>query len=337
MRIIRLLFAIMLVCVATSGLAQESRWKAEGWRTDFTKSSVDFAEILSGGPPKDGIPPIDNPKFEAVSKTSNLIDREPVIGLSINGDARAYPLRVLTWHEIVNDTVGGQPVAVTYCPLCNVAIVFDARLDGETLSFGTTGKLRHSDLIMYDRKTESWWQQFVGESIVGHHLGKKLKLVPAHLESWLDFRTRHPEGKVLVPNNANMRPYGRNPYVNYDIAATPFLYRGSMPEGISPMARVVVVRRSGGEGGGEGDGGGGEEPIVVALELLRKSAIMKVGSVQLSWKTGQASALHTSDIAKGRDVGTVSVTQISDGADLAYDVTFAFVAHAFHPKAEIRR
>ncbi len=336
MRIICLLFAVVLASAATTGRAQESRWKAEGWRTDFSRSSVDYAEILSGGPPKDGIPPIDNPKFESVSSVANLSDREPVIGLSINGDARAYPLRILTWHEIVNDKVGGTPVTVTYCPLCNAAIVFDARVDGEAMSFGTTGKLRNSDLIMYDRKTESWWQQFVGESIVGQHLGKKLKLVPAHLESWLDFRSRHPQGKVLVPNNLNMRPYGRNPYVNYDIATTPFLYRGSMPEGISPMARVVVVRRNG-DGGGGGGGDGDGEPIVVALELLRKSANMKLGSVQLSWKSGQASALHTSEIAEGRDVGTVSVTRIPDGADVAYDVTFAFVAHAFHPNAEIRR
>ena len=317
--------AFVMICLTLPSQAQESRWQAEGWRTDFSKKTVNFAKILSGGPPKDGIPPIDNPKFEPVANIANLKDREPVIGLEINGDARAYPLQVMTWHEIVNDKVGGTPVTVTYCPLCNAAIVFDARVDGEALSFGTTGKLRNSDLIMYDRKTESWWQQFVGESIVGHYTGKKLELVPARLESWLEFRSRHPQGKVLVPNNPVMRPYGRNPYVNYDVASRPFLYDGSMPDGISPMARVVVVRQHQGE------------PLVVALELLRQSKSMLIGDVQLAWKAGQASALHSGTIADGRDVGTVAVSRKSDGADVAYDVTFAFVAHAFHPKAEIKQ
>lgn len=325
MRLLGLLIALLLTGQASIGQTQEARWQAEGWKTDFAKSSVKFAEILSGGPPKDGIPPIDDPKFEPVSNISHLDDREPVIGLLLNGDARAYPLQVMTWHEIVNDEVGGIPVTVTYCPLCNAAIVFDARVDGEALSFGTTGKLRNSDLIMYDRKTESWWQQFVGESIVGQYLGKKLKLVPARLESWREFRSRHPKGKVLVPNNPTMRPYGRNPYVNYDIASQPFLYNGPMPEGISPMARVVVVRPQQGE------------PIVVALELLRRSATLEIGDYQMTWKTGQASALHTGTISEGRDVGTVSVTRSSDGADMAYDVTFAFVAHAFHPAAPIKQ
>ncbi|MEP1205882.1 MAG: DUF3179 domain-containing protein [Rhizobiaceae bacterium] len=333
MRARSLCIAFIMIWVTSVSQAQERRWQAEGWRTDFSQKTVNFAEILSGGPPKDGIPPIDNPKFEPVASIANLDDREPVIGLEINGDARAYPLQVMTWHEIVNDKVGGTPVTVTYCPLCNAAIVFDARVggdgggdgDGEVLSFGTTGKLRNSDLIMYDRKTESWWQQFIGEAIVGHYTGKKLKLVPARLESWLEFRSRHPQGKVLVPNNPVMRPYGRNPYVNYDVASRPFLYDGSMPDGISPMARVVIVRQQ------------DDEPLVVALELLRQSKSMVVDDVQLSWAAGQASALHTGTIAEGRDVGTVAVSRKSDGADMAYDVTFAFVAHAFHPKAEIKQ
>ena len=325
MRLFSLLLSLILFSSATSSFAQVDRWKYEGWKTDFTQSSVEFHEILSGGPPKDGIPPIDNPIFKPVSAIAHLDDREPVIGLMINGDARAYPLQVMTWHEIVNDNVGGTPVTVTYCPLCNAAIVFDARVDGEALSFGTTGKLRNSDLIMYDRKTESWWQQFVGESIVGHYLGKKLKLVPARLESWSEFRERHPEGRVLVPNNPNMRSYGRNPYVSYDTARRPFLYNGSLPQGISPMARVVIVRQSKGD------------PIVVALDLLRSSAKLDVGEFQIAWKAGQASALDTGRIAQGRDVGTVAVTRQSDGSDVAYDVTFAFVAHAFHPEVNIQR
>ena len=301
---------------------QINRWKLEGWKTDFSKRRIDLGEIISGGPPKDGIPPLDDPKFVSVSEAANLAPKEPVIGLEINGDARAYPLQVLMWHEIANDTVGGNPVAVTYCPLCNAAIVFDATLDGETMSFGTTGKLRHSDLVMYDRRTESWWQQFTGEAIAGSMTGKSLKLVPSRLESWSAFAKRHPDGKVLVPNNPGMRNYGRNPYVGYDSAARPFLYRGAMPDGINPMARVVVVRRE------------GADPLIVAMQRVRDGGSFESGSVTLQWKSGQASALDSPEIAKGRDVGTISAVD-SQGNPLAYDVTFAFVAHAFHPETAI--
>ena len=326
MRAFSLALTLWLTCLTTLAFAQQqARWKLEGWKTDFSKSSVDFTEVLSGGPPKDGIPPIDNPKFVDVASAIELTPQDPVIGLTINGDARAYPLRVMTWHEIVNDVVGGTPVTVTYCPLCNAAIVFDARVDGEALTFGTTGKLRNSDLIMYDRKTESWWQQFIGEGIAGAYTGTKLELVPARLESWAEFSTRNPDGQVLVPNNPSMRSYGRNPYVNYDLAARPFLYNGSMPDGISPMARVVVVRRA------------NAEPVVVALEKLRAQATLDLGEFNLTWKSGQVSALHTSSISQGRDVGTVSVTRKTDGSDVPYDVTFAFVAHAFHPNAAIQQ
>ncbi len=305
--------------------ADPSIWRAQGWKTDFSKTSINLSEVLSGGQTKDGIPPIDNPKFIEVSAVSDLGEREPVIGLEINGDARAYPLRVMTWHEIVNDRVGGVPVAVTYCPLCNSAVVFDARIDGRALSFGTTGKLRNSDLVMYDRSTESWWQQFVGEGIAGTYTGRKLKLVAARLESWTDFRTRHPDGKVLVANNPWMRNYGRNPYVNYDISRPSYFYTGSMPEGISPMARVVVVRRE------------SKPPIVIALQKLRDSKTMVRDGIKIGWKVGQNSALHAGVIAEGRDVGSVSVSDATSGRDLVYDVTFAFVAHAFHPETTIEK
>src|SRR6516225_7815721 len=137
-------------------------WRLESPRTDFSKHSVPFPRIKSGGPSKGGIPAIDAPRFErladgkATGSSAALGDTEPVIALSIGDDARAYPLRVLIWHEIANDAVGGTPVVVTYCPLCNAALVFERVVDGRVLDFGTTGKLRNSDLVMYDRQTESW-------------------------------------------------------------------------------------------------------------------------------------------------------------------------------------
>ncbi|MEE8144445.1 MAG: DUF3179 domain-containing (seleno)protein, partial [Kiloniellales bacterium] len=140
--------AFVWLVVVPVASADPDYWRWEWPQTDFTKTSIDFDEILSGGPPKDGIPSIDNPKFVPVSEMHDMGPLEPVIGLVINGDARAYPLRILTWHEIANDVVGGVPVVVTYCPLCNSAIVFDSRVDGVATEFGTTGKLRNSDLVM---------------------------------------------------------------------------------------------------------------------------------------------------------------------------------------------
>jgi hypothetical protein len=188
--------------------AQFGACGSEWEQTDFSRRSVELDEIMSGGPCKDRIPSIDAPEFVPVAEAGDLSATEPVIGLSINGDARAYPLRILTWHEIVNDVVGGVPVAVTYCPLCNAAIVFERTVDGTVLEFGTTGKLRKSDLVMYDRQTESWWQQFLGEAIVGEMTGKKLRFLPARLEAWERFTARHPDGRVQVPTDPGIRWHG---------------------------------------------------------------------------------------------------------------------------------
>lgn len=309
---------LALAAVAWGQAAVPPSWTRAFPETDFSKHAVELDSIMSGGVPKDGIPSIDDPSFKpAKARTDWLAPTEPVIGLEINGDARAYPLRILTWHEIVNDTVGGKPVAVTYCPLCNAAIVFGAEVDGRRLTFGTTGKLRHSDLVMYDRQTESWWQQFTGTAIVGEMTGTKLEFVPARLESFENFLDRHPDGKVLVPSDPNARPYGRNPYAGYDEATSPFLYRGPMPEKMPAMGRVVVV---------------GEEAW--DLRLLREKGRVETDTHVITWRPGQNSALDTAEIGQGRDVGNVVVQEkTADGGlrDAVYDVTFAFVFKAFHP------
>lgn len=316
------LAAAWLLALVVSSVAQPDAWKRQGWSTDFSKHSIDYGEILSGGPPKDGIPSIDDPVFTPVAQDTDLDDKEPVIGLEIDGDARAYPLRVLMWHEIVNDTVGGRPVTVTYCPLCNAALVFDRVIDGAPDTFGTTGKLRNSDLVMYDRKTESWWQQFTGEAIAGEKTGAKLALVPSRLESWERFKARHPNGQVLVPNNSGMRNYGTNPYRGYDTMNRPFLFSGELPQDIHPMARVVVVRDT-------------ADPIVVSLLKVREEGPLERGGVTITWEEGQTSALDTGSIAKGREVGNIIVQKA--GEDVPYDVTFAFVANAFMPGIDIEK
>ena len=166
-----------------------------GWKTDFTKSSVEFSEIFSGGVPRDGIPPIDQPFFTTVDAAAEWLNsKEPVIALEIGGDARAYPLQILIWHEIVNDQVGGVPVSVTFCPLCNSAITFDRRLDGLVHDFGTSGNLRNSDLIMWDRQTETWWQQLTGGSDRGR-INRKAAYFPALIYNRLGRLQGHLSGR----------------------------------------------------------------------------------------------------------------------------------------------
>jgi hypothetical protein len=307
---------LMVMLSAWTAHGDPAEWTLEGWKTDFSRMAVPETDILSGGPPKDGIPSIDAPVFKPASEVSDIGDREPVIELTLNGETKAYPLRVMTWHEIANDTVGGIPVAVTYCPLCNASIVFDRRIEGKATTFGTTGKLRNSDLVMYDRESESWWQQFTGEAIAGLKTGTRLTMIPSRLTGFAEFRAANPQAPVLVPANPSFRPYGSNPYAGYDSRSAPYpLYTGTMPQDISPMARVVVVR-------GPGD------PLIITLATVREKPFEKDG-LRIEWIDGVASALDDASIADSRTVGTVRVTR--DGKDVVHDVTFAFVAHAFHP------
>lgn len=298
--------------------------------TDFSKVEIDAVEILSGGPPKDGIPAIDQPQFVTASDIQDLDPQEPVITFSHQGDVKAYPLRILIWHEIVNDVVGGKPVTVTYCPLCNSSIVFDRSFEGKILDFGTTGLLRNSDLVMYDRQSQTWWQQFTGQGLVGTHAGKSLKMLPSRIDSFEVFRTDHPNGKVLVPNDPDIRSYGRNPYVGYDMASVPFLYRGDLPEGIAPMERVIYVR----------DDADASAHFAISLNLLAVERELHRANYRLRWAGGLKSALDAATIANGRDVGQIRVEKkSSDGiwSDVVHDITFAFVVHAFYPSLTIEK
>jgi hypothetical protein len=306
----------MALLMAGTADANPEYWRAEWPATDFSNNSVDLSEIISGGPPKDGIPSIDNPVFVDVSEVTDLAPTEPVISLEIDGDARAYPLQILIWHEIANDVVGGQPVAVTYCPLCNSGIVFDRVIDGQVSEFGTTGKLRRSDMVMYDRLTESWWQQFLGEAIAGELTGAVLEIFPSRMESFERFAERFPDGRVLVPTNPRMRSYGRNPYAGYDGASWPFLYRGDYDGPVPPLARVVVV---------------GEEAWT--LESLRAAGRIEQSDLILTWTEGQNSALDSGRIGQGRDVGNVVVQRRVNGVleDVTHDIPFAFVFYTFVP------
>ena len=282
------------------------------WGTNWSLHTINYDEILSGGPPRDGIPSLDAPQFISPDEAGEwLADVEPVIFLERNGDARAYPLQILTWHEIANDTVGDVPVAVTFCPLCNSALVFDRRVDGDVFEFGTSGLLRNSDLIMYDRTTESLWQQFTGDAIVGDKVGTRLTFIPSSIISFADFKAAHPDGQVLSRDTGFSRRYGENPYVGYDsIDQNPFLFTGIPDDRLPPMARVVTISLD-------------EVDLAYPLSILAETGVIndsQGGQDLVVFHTdGTASALGARSIADGQDVGATGVFDPNlDGRKLTF-------------------
>lgn len=183
--------------------------------TNGLKHSVPLEKIKGGGPPRDGIPSIDEPVFVKASEEEFVSDSDIVIGLEINGETKAYPLFILVWHEIVNDEVGGIPVSVTYCPLCFTNQVFERILNDQVVEFGTSGKLYNSNLVMYDRLTGSFWSQALGEAITGELTGQKLEIIPFDVITWGDWKKIHPETLVLTTETGHVRAYGVDPYGDY--------------------------------------------------------------------------------------------------------------------------
>jgi hypothetical protein len=268
--------------------------------TDFSRHTVPYSEILSGGPPKDGIPAIDKPEFINIDEADGwLKPNEPVILVAVDEEARAYPLQILTWHEIVNDTVGGLPLTITFCPLCNTAIAFERTINSQLLDFGTTGRLRYSNLIMYDRQTETWWQQANGEAIAGELAGTQLNFYPAAIISWESFRSGYPNGRVLARETGFSRSYGANPYIGYDdVNNPPFLYRGPVtPGALPPVARVLTIDMQ-------------SEAVAYPYEVLESTRVVNDSlagrEIVVFWEPGTASALDAQSVAGGRDVGTAN-------------------------------
>lgn len=287
----------------------------EGWLTDWSKATIDTSELVRGigsADPRDQIPPIDEPAFETVRDASEwLDDREPVALFELNGEARAYPLRILTWHEIVNDEVGGTPVVITYCPLCNSALAFDRRVAGTTLTFGTSGLLRNSDLVMWDRQTESLWQQVTGEGIVGELAGEQLEFLPLTLVSWKDFREAFPEGRVLSQDTGFSRSYGNNPYEFYDSSSRPFLFNGEIDDRYPAMERVVGVLI--------GDAAKGYPFSVIKEERAVNDDLGGEPIVVFWGSEDTASALSDAEIPQGRAIGVgVAYSRNVDGQALTF-------------------
>ena len=321
---------------STPNPTEELKVSASEWLTDFSRHTVPLSEFESGGPGKDGIPSIDNPMFTNVSGTTYLGPREPVIELVVNGEARAYPIQILIWHEIVNDELGSVPVAVTFCPLCNTALAFDRRAQGRELDFGTTGNLRNSDLVMYDRQSESWWQQFGGVAVVGRYAGTRLRQVPARIVAWSVFARRHPDGTVLARPLAHptsqaelfLRPYGENPYPGYDDVSSPTVFPAEHADDtrLPAKERVVYVEV-------------GSEAIAVPLSVLERREEMTVDvsghelTVRLLGRV--SSPLDSPDIGAGRSIATAEVTE--NGRPVPFDQPFWFAVAAFRQDVRVVR
>ena len=294
----------LALLLAGCSQAQTPERAIPGFDTNTARRTIGLDELQSGGPPKDGIPALDAPRFVSADAASAWLEpQEPIILVRLNGEAKVYPLQILTWHEVVNDSLAGVPVAVTFCPLCYSAVALDRRVetaDGpRTLTFGVSGLLRHSDMVMFDRQTETLWQQYTGEPLVGDLVGTTLTILPAQIVSFAQARAAEPAAPVLSRETGHRRDYGRNPYVGYDdVTRTPILYDGPPDGRLRPMARVVAVEA------------GGHFRAYPAT-ATRPAGVVNdtLGGVPLAvFHTGGATtALGAERIARAREVGTAGV------------------------------
>ena len=275
-----------------------------GRMTQLPRPLVNPDDFISGGPMLDGIPPIDVPEFVPVSEAWWIDPRAPVIVVELAGDARAYPLQMMLWHEIVNDTVGGADVAITFSALCNMPVAFVRPVtEGEATTFGTSGKLYHSNLVMYDRVTESYWLQATGLAVFGPLTGTKLERVPVVVAPWREFRDSFPHGIVLSHDTGFDRDYGRNPYPGYDDpSGRPVLFVGEVDGRLPPLARVLGVDARG-------------EASAFSYSALEEQARggravvnSEVGGepVTILWTAQTFSVLDTAEVDESRDVGAAA-------------------------------
>ena len=224
-------------------IAAQAQLSPGNWKTDLSRKSIKLSALRSGGPPKDGIPAIHDPEFVSPKEAAKWVSaKEPVVVVEYADEVRAYPLQILIWHELVNDKIGDLPILVSFCPLCNIAITFDRRIDGKVHNFGVSGMLRNNCLVMYDWQTDSLWQQIPREAIVGTLTGKQLDIVSSQVVPFETFMENFPDGKVLSRETGHERPYGHSPYIGYEFGnRTMFPVGLAKPMPVAPLERLVTI------------------------------------------------------------------------------------------------
>ncbi len=300
--------------------ARETRlieiWRSEHWTTNFHIKKVLLSEIHKVGTTRDAIEPIDKPRFWITRTARTFIDgREPVIAFAANGDVRAYPLQVLLWHEVVNDVVGGEPVAVTYCPRTNTWRVFDRRVVNATVRFGVSGNVRNGGLLMWDTLTQTWWQQLNGEAVVGDLTGIRLETRPSLLVSYSDFQRAFPDGRVLSTEWPVVHgSYGTTPYPGYDSRQIPSMYFSGRLDARLPATRRVLAMAVDGDA------------LAVDLDRLVQQRTINISlgdrPVVAVWFPGTVSVLDQTEIRHSRDTGTAMAYERKVGErTLSFDAT----------------
>lgn len=268
-------------------------------------------KLQQGCPSKDCIPSIDEPKFESVPAADTwLEDSDIVFTLDYKSEARAYPQRILNWHEIVNDVVAGDPLAITFCPLCGSSLAFARQVGDQTLEFGVSGKLHNNDLVMYDRQTESLWQQITGEVIVGQLFGEELKQIPMSGMRWSQFKSEFPQGQVLSRDTGFSRDYARYPYGTYEQdQSTLFPVEGGVDQTIHPKTVVYGIEIDG------------------QAKAYPEEKIETEGEIE-----DKVNGIGVEILYNG---GDVTAKNIETGEEIAATRLFWFAWKAFHPDTQL--
>ncbi|MBR9675389.1 DUF3179 domain-containing protein [Candidatus Woesearchaeota archaeon] len=278
---------------------------------DGVKYIVDPNKIVGGGPPKDGIPSIDNPKYVTVAEADEWIeDNELVLAIVYKDVKRVYPLQILVWHEIVNDFIAGDPILITYCPLCGSGIAYERKLGGETVEFGTSGKLYNSNLVMYDRKTDTYWSQIEGLAIIGELTGYELKEISIDTVVWRDWKEAHPDSEVLSQSTGFFRQYGTDPYGNYYEDSFVIFPLEAEDDRVHPKTVVFGVE------------------INNSFKAYREDDLKEVGVIE-----DEVSGVS---IRLVRDeAGIVMILNLDTKKEIVKERDFWFAWYAFHPDTEL--
>ena len=286
---------------------------AAGNGFDLRGSLVPADEIHAGGPPRDGIPALDDPAFVRPGQADFLAPDDRILGVEIGGEARAYPIAILNWHEIVNDEIRGRPIVVTYCPLCGTGVVFDAEVAGRRLAFGVSGLLYNSDVLLYDRQTESLWSQIKKQAVTGPMKGRRLRALPISHTSWRDWRERHPDTRVLSTDTGYARDYSRDPYGDYASERGLYFPVSARSNRYHPKERVLGLEI------------GGEAKAYPFAELASS------GHAEIRDRVGGRPVVIRFDEANQ----SARAYDDADGEQLPAITSFWFAWYAFHPDTAI--